>query len=59
MRDGYKTITLVVKEDFKRKIDEVAAEECRSVSGYIKHLLNREMQRIEAINRMLAAPNED
>ena len=45
MKEGYSTITLVVKDDFKDAVKQLASQQGRSVSNYLMWILAREIER--------------
>lgn len=54
MKEGYSTITLVVKDDFKDAVKQLASQQGRSVSNYLMWILAREIE-CNKTNSMLGA----
>ena len=57
MKEGYSTITLVVKDDFKDAVKKLASQQGRSVSNYLMWVLAREIERNKT-NSMLVGKCE-
>lgn len=54
MKEGFSTITLVVKNDFKDAVKQLASQQGRSISNYITWILSREIERNKTNTQLMS-----